>query len=383
MTSTTATADVLVIGAGMAGASVAAELAAGGRKVILLEREEQPGYHTTGRSAAMFIPTYGPPEVRRLSVAGRAWFDNPPDGLAEHRLLSPCGVLWLAAPGEEKKIAQMQADAATTGARLEALAPAEAAKVVPILRPERIAAALLEPDAMSMDVGAILLARLKQIRRAGSRIEQKAEVVGLARKGDIWQTTTADGRRFEAPIVVNAAGAWADVIGRLAGVRGIGLVPKRRTIVTVDPPAGVDVARWPVTGDLAHTFYFKAEAGKLWVSPADETPVEPQDVQPEEMDIAITIERFMAATTVGVGRPGKCWAGLRSFVPDGELVIGFAPDAEGFFWLAGQGGYGIQTSAGASVLAASLIEGRALPAALAEHGVTAAASSPARLAAKS
>ena len=372
--------DVIVIGAGIAGASVAAELAIGGHKVIVLEREDQPGYHTTGRSAAMFIPTYGPPGVRCLTIAGRDWFEGiRRNGLSETEVLKPCGVLWLAVPGDEERIAGMRKDAAAASVDLQPLTPKEAVGIVPILREDGLASALLETYAPSLDVAAILQARLRQIRRAGSRIELKAEVVALSTRNGIWTVRTGDGRLLEAPVVVNASGAWCDVIGRMAGAQPMGLQPMRRTIVTVDPPAGMDTSRWPLTGDLQHTYYFKAEAGQLWVSPADETPAPPQDIQPEELDVAIAIDRFMSTTTMNVRQKGRSWAGLRCFVPDHELVIGFAPDREGFFWLAGQGGYGIQTSVAASMLAASLIEKRPPPPALVEAGVDPKATSPARL----
>jgi D-arginine dehydrogenase len=229
-----------------------------------------------------------------------------------------------------------------------------------------------------MDASGIHQARLKQLRRQGGTLVCRAEVTGLKRSGGTWNVVTGTGESYSAPVVVNAAGAWADVIAGMAGVKQVGLTPKRRTGIIVPLPAGMSPIGWPCVGDLKSTWYFKTEGGKLMVSPADETPVEPQDVQPDEMDIAIGIDRFMEATTVEVRRPERTWAGLRSFVADKELVAGYAPDAEGFFWLAAQGGYGIQSSAGAALLAATLIQKKPLPKALTDFGVRAEAMAPGR-----
>lgn len=372
-------ADVIVIGGGIAGASVAGELSRD-VKVVLLEREDQPGYHSTGRSAALFSEAYGPEIIRRLSCATRSWLENPPEGTTQSPLLSELGVLWLARTGEERLLEEFISETRRTGASVKALQEASILKLLPILKPGQFVGAAYEVDAKSMDVNAIHQVWLRLMKRQGGRIECKAEVTGLARRHGTWTVSTADGRTFKAPLVVNAAGAWADVVAGMAGVRPIGLVPKRRTVVTVDLPPGVDASGWPLTGDIAHTFYFKRDSGRLIVSPADETPVEPQDIQPDEYDIAVAIDRFEQATTVQVRRPGRCWAGLRCFVEDRLPVVGFAPDAEGFFWLAGQGGYGIQTCAGLARTAAALVRGKPLPASVTEFGITAEAISPRRLA---
>jgi D-arginine dehydrogenase len=371
-------ADIIVIGAGIAGASAAAEVSRDGAKVILLEREDQPGYHSTGRSAALYIETYGPEQIRRLTRAGRQWFLSPPEGLAEHPLMTPSGVILLGYEGEEDLVKGAVAEAELTGSKVEVLKPLDCVKRAPILKPDRMLGGVFDDSALAMDAAAIHQARLKQLRRQGGTLVCKAEVTGLTRSGGTWTVATKGGESYLAPVVVNAAGAWADVVAGLAGVAQIGLTPKRRTGIIVPLPAGMSPIGWPCVGDLKATWYFKAEGGKLMVSPADETPVEPQDIQPDEMDVAIGIDRFMQATTVEVRRPERTWAGLRSFVADKELVVGYAPDAEGFFWLAAQGGYGIQSSAGAAVLAATLIQKKPLPKALTDFGVRAEAMSPGR-----
>ncbi len=371
------TADIIVIGAGIAGASVAAEIAKDGAKVVLLEREDQPGYHSTGRSAALYIETYGPEQIRRLTRAGRQWFLSPPEGLAQHPLMTPSGVILLGYEGEDELIKGAVSEAEFTGSKVEVLSPADCVKHAPILKLEGLLGGVFDVSALAMDAAGIHHARLKQVKRAGGTLVCKAEVTGLKRAGGSWTVSTKAGE-FSAPAVVNAAGAWADVVAGMAGVKKIGLVPKRRTGIIVPLPSGMSPIGWPCVGDLKSTWYFKTEGAKLMVSPADETPVEPQDIQPDEMDVAIGIDRFMQATTIEVRRPERTWAGLRSFVADKELVVGYAPDAEGFFWLAAQGGYGIQSSAGAAMLAATLIQKKPLPKALTNFGVNVEAMAPGR-----
>ena len=371
------TADIIVIGAGIAGASAAAEVARDGAKVVLLEREDQPGYHSTGRSAALYIETYGPEQIRRLTRAGRDWFLSPPEGLAEHPLMTPSGVILVGYEGEGDLIKGAVHEAELTGSTVDVLSPDDCIKRAPILKKDGLLSGVFDASALAMDAAGIHQARLKQVKRAGGTLVCKAEVTGLKRAGGSWTVATTAGD-YSAPTVVNAAGAWADAVAGLAGVKKVGLVPKRRTGIIVPLPAGMSPIGWPCVGDLKSTWYFKTEGGKLMVSPADETPVEPQDIQPDEMDIAIGIDRFMQATTVEVRRPERTWAGLRSFVADKELVVGYAPDSEGFFWLAAQGGYGIQSSAGAALLAATLIQRKAMPKALTDFGVNAQAMAPGR-----
>jgi D-arginine dehydrogenase len=372
----TETADVLVVGAGMAGAAAAAHLAAD-RPVVLLERESQPGYHSTGRSAALFTETYGNRAIRILTGAGRAFYEAWADGFAENPILKPRGALMFALPGQETELDAAWEDLSSLDPRVRRLGATEACAMVPVLRPEQVLGAVLEPDAMDIDVHELHQGYLRLLRRRGGRLVMDAEVVSLRRASDTWTVRTSAGE-FGAPVVVNAAGAWADVLAGLAGLPPVGLVPKRRTALTVAPPAGYDTRGWPMTLDVGETFYFKPDAGRLLVSPADETPVEPCDVQPDELDVAIAIDRLTRATTIEVTRIDRKWAGLRSFVADKTTVCGFDPLAEGFFWLAGQGGYGIQTAEAMARCAVSLIDRDELPADIAARGLAAATLSPAR-----
>lgn len=370
-------ADWLIVGGGIAGASIGCRLAPHGR-VLLLERESQPGYHSTGRSAALYWAGYGTPQVRALTAASRAFLVSPPAGFAEHPLVSPREVLIVAAADRLEALERMLDEIHDTAPSARRIDGAAARERVPVLRPEAAAAGILEPDAFDIDVHELHQGFLRGMRRHGARIVTDAEVTGLAHDGQGW-TVQAAGRSWRAPVLVNAAGAWCDRIAQLAGVRPIGLQPRRRSAFTFAPPAGLDTARWPMLLDVDESFYVKPDAGVLLGSPANADPVEPQDVQPEELDIALGIHRIQEATTLGIRRPIRTWAGLRSFVADGDLVGGFDPDAPGFFWVAAQGGYGIQTSAAMGEACAALVRGLPLPARIADHGLDAAMLSPARL----
>jgi len=372
-------ADFLVIGAGIAGASIAYRLAARGR-VLLLERESQPGYHSTGRSAALFLESYGTPPVRALTVASRGFLEQPPAGFTEVPILGARGSMMVGTAEQTPLLDQQMEVLRAISPRARRLDGAQARELVPVLRPERIVGAVLEPDAADIDVHALHQGYLRGVRRSGGRIVSDAEVVAMARHAGVWEVETRDGTRWQAAVVVNAAGAWCDAVARLAGAKPIGLVPKRRSAFVFAPPPGVDASRWPAFVGADETWYVKPEAGNMLIgSPANADPVEAQDVQPEELDIALGIDRIEAHTTLKVVRPARTWAGLRSFVADGSLVGGFDPDVEGFFWLAAQGGYGIQTSAAMGEACAALAAGEALPERIARFGVTAAMLSPARL----
>jgi D-arginine dehydrogenase len=290
MTSNTPTpvaADFLVIGGGIAGASAAHWLAPHAR-VILLERESQPGYHSTGRSAALFMESYGTPQVRALTMASRAFLEHPPEGFSEHPLLTPRGAMMVAG---EDHMAELEAHwevlrAMDTGAAR--LSGEQAREMVPALRPEQVLGAVYEPDAADMDVHAIHQGYLRGMRRAGGKLVCDAEVTAIERVGERWRVT-AGGAVYEAPVVLNAAGAWVDTIARLAGVRRIGIEPRRRSAFIFAPPEGQSVAHWPMVFGADEGWYIKPDAGMLLGSPANADPVEPQDVQPEEMDIAIAI----------------------------------------------------------------------------------------------
>jgi D-arginine dehydrogenase len=366
-------ADIVVIGAGMAGASAAAHLAAAHATVIVLEAEDQPGYHSTGRSAALFSESYGPPPINILTRAGRRFYDAQADGLSEHPVLGPRGVLTIAMPGQESLF-----DDARREPGLRLLDASAACAIVPVLRPEKIVAAIHDPTAMDIDVHALHGAYLRLLRRRGGRLVDGAAGASLRRSGGTWTATTPAGE-FAAPVVVNASGAWADLVAALAGLPPVGIVPKRRTAAIIATPPGLDSRAWPLTIDAAETGYFKPESGKLLVSPADETPVEPGDAQPDEIDVALAIARLLERTTLAVRHVERKWAGLRSFAADKVPVVGFDPLAAGFFWLAGQGGYGIQAAEGLARIAAALIAGGGLPDDLVTAGLDAAALSPARL----
>ena len=370
------TADVIIIGAGIAGASAAHWLAPHAR-VLLLERESQPGYHATGRSAALFMESYGPPQVRALTRASRAFLENPPAGFAEHPLLTPRGTLIVAAPGQE---AELQAEWDTLHGQcphLRRVSVEEALALLPVLRPEQVAGALHDADPCDIDVHALHQGYLRSLRQAGGTLVNHAEVTALTRTDDTWRVDTSAGT-FEAPVVVNAAGAWADPIARLAGVRPLGLQPHRRSAFTFAPPPGAHIQAWPMAIGVAEDWYLKPDAAQLLGSPANADPVEPHDVQAEELDVAIGIDHIQRMTTLEIRRPSHTWAGLRTFAPDGEMVNGFDPEVPGFFWVAGQGGYGIQTSAAMGMAAAAQLLGQPLPDALLQQGVLAEKLSPAR-----
>ncbi len=371
------TADFVVIGAGIAGASAACWLAPHGR-VVVLERESQPGYHTTGRSAALFLESYGTPQVRALTLASRAFLADPPDGFCEHPLLGPRGALMVASAGQEALLEEAWQVLVGVTSRGERLDAAQACARVPVLRRDRVVGAVFEPDAADMDVHAIHQGYLRTVRRAGGMIACNAEVTGLRRAGGCWRVEARD-IVCEAPVVLNAAGAWVDRIAALAGVRPIGIEPRRRSAFVFALPAGLDPSAWPMTVGIAEDWYMKPDAGMMLASPANADPVEPQDVQPEELDIALAIDRIEAMTTLTIRRPARAWAGLRSFVADGDLVGGFDPEAPGFFWLAGQGGYGIQTSPAMGEACAALARGLPLPARIAAFGLDEAMLGPARL----
>ena len=348
--------DVAIIGAGMAGASLAWWLTRHGAvSVALLEAEHAPGYHTTGRSAAFWEPTYGGAGVVPLSAASRAFFDAPPPGFADRPLLAPRGALYVAAPGEAASLDRLAAQFAGFGVATEAVDPATMAARYPLIGGGWDAAGLLEPDCHDIDVAALHAGFLSGAKRAGAGLMVDARVERLTRRDDGWQVTTTAGE-VRARIVVDAAGAWSDAVAMLAGVRPLGLTPLRRTMVVldIDPPPPADL---PVVFDAAGSFYFKPDAGRLWLSPHDEIADVPRDAAPEELDVAIAIDRFEQVTTARVRRVERSWAGLRTFSRDRNPVYGFDPDVAGFFWCAGQGGFGIQTAPAAGDLAARLLLG--------------------------
>jgi D-arginine dehydrogenase len=355
--------DIVVIGAGIAGATAAAQLATDHR-VALVEAEEAAGYHTTGRSAALWILNYGPPDVQTFTGRSRAFFEAPPPGFTETPLMSPRRVAILAPASQVADLRRMVAE----GTGLREIDISELARDVPALRPDYAVAAAVEDDAFDMDVAALHQGFLRQLRRAGGLLALRSRAGRIERRDGLWHVEVSTGDIFRARVVVNAAGAWGDEVAAAAGVAPVGLVAKRRTGAIVDP-APYRVTDWPMLMDAAGSWYCRAEARtKLMVSPADATPMHPHDVQPDELDIATAIDRMQQALTIEVRRVERAWSGLRTFTPDGSLAFGWDADAEGVFWCVGQGGYGIQTSPAAGRYVADVVSGRdpGLPAGIGE-----------------
>jgi D-arginine dehydrogenase len=369
--------DFLIIGAGIGGTSCANWLA-GEHSVIVLEMEDQPGYHTTGRSVAVYTEAYGPRTIRALAKAGHEFFLAPPAGFTETPLCRPHGLLFVAREDQRRSLEMELAAVQELSPEIREVTKREAIVRVPVLREDYLAAAFLDPTALALDVNAIHQGYIRGLRARGGEIVCDAEAQRFARRAGKWRVTTKAGE-FAAPVVINAAGAWADVVAKRIGARAVGLEPKRRTVIAFVPPGVALDEDWPVVIDCDDEFYFKIDAGTVLGSPADETPVPPQDAQPEEIDIALTIDRIERATTLKVERLLRSWAGLRSFVSDRVPVVGHDPEVEGFFWCAGQGGYGIETSNGMGRASAALAAGRGLPADLAALGVAEADLAPERL----
>ena len=315
-------------------------------------------------------------------MASRDFFANPPEGFAEHQIIGPRVGLMLARVGQDDQLDEAEELVRSVYPAAARLDRAATCALVPVLRPECVLGSVTQPDGGDIDVHALHHGFLRGARKAGAEIVCDAEVTVLERSAGQWLVTAGSGdavREYRAPVVVNAAGAWCDRVGALAGLRPLGLQPMRRSAFLFAPPAGLKVGDWPLTIATDHSCYFKPDAGLILASPANADPVEPHDVQPEEIDIATGIARIEELTTMTIRRPNRTWAGLRSFVPDGDLVGGFDPDVPGFFWLAGQGGYGVQTSPAAGETCAAIVRGVALPTVAADLGVTAAMLSPARL----
>ena len=367
--------DVAIIGAGIAGASLAYFIGRSAR-VVLLETEALPGYHTTGRSAAFWVATYGGPAIEPLTSASRGFFEAPPLGFGDRSLLAPRGGLHLAPPGDADTLDRLVTEFEASGLRFARLGSAALAARFPILREAWARDALYEPDSFDIDVARLHDGFLAGARRAGATLITDAEVSRMSRSGDGWRIETRVGE-VAAGIVVNAAGAWGDRLAAIAGAPPLGLRPLRRTmaVLETDPPPPADL---PVVLDACGSFYFKPDAGRVWVSPHDEIEDVPRDVRPEDIDVAIAIDRFESASRLPVRRLERSWAGLRTFAPDRLPVFGFDPRVPGLFWCVGQGGYGIQTAPAAGALAAALLLGKMVPPELADRGVDPQQFSPAR-----
>lgn len=356
--------DIVVIGAGIAGASVAAHLAETHR-VLILEMEDRPGYHSTGRSAAAYEPNYGPAPIRALTRASRRYFD---DG----GYLVPRETLFVMTEGQDEAFAALMA--AQQGMREISIADAKAR--FPLLRNEAVRRAILDPGTADIDVDLLHQTFLRQFKARGGTLVCSAAVTALL-PGAAWTVRTAQDE-FRARIIVDAAGAWGAQVAAMAGAAPIGLQPRRRSVAVIAPPDGYDAMAWPLVGDVGETWYCKPQSGKLLVSPADATPVEPHDAYADDMTLAEGIDRFQQATGIEVSRLEHSWGGLRSFAPDGNPVAGYDPSLSGFFWLVGQGGYGIQTAPALSRLAAALVRGENLPPDIAAEGLDLASLAPSR-----
>ena len=352
--------DVLVVGGGVAGLSVAWRLSEAGAQVTVLEAEPHCGYHSSGRSAAMLTENYGPPSVRALTADSRAFLADPPAGFADVPLLHSRGSLTVARAEQAALLEAELEQARRFTPSIRPIDPAEVLRMVPALRPDAVAHAMIEPDCCSIDADSLQAGYRRSLLGGGGRIVTGARIGSVGRDGGAWRVETSAGR-FAASAMVNAAGAWADQMAGLAEVRPAGLQPKRRTAVLVDAPGS---AAWPMVNDVAGELYFKPDAGRLMVSPVDATPSEPGDVQADEFDVAVAMDRLTRATTLQPRRVAHRWAGLRTFAADDAPVIGEDGHARGFFWLAGLGGFGVMTSPALSALAAGAVLGRDVPAIL-------------------
>ena len=369
--------DICIVGGGIAGASVA-YFAAPHARVLLLEREREVGYHSTGRSAAVYSPQYGSLLNRRLTAVAGNFLRSPPAGFAAQALLAPRGFLTLGHDADLDARDAALAEAAATGETLMALTPAQIRARIPFLKPDAVTWGLLDASAEDMDVEAMLQGYLRGARSGGAVVRTGIDIATIERDGTGWRLQGQD-LDVRAACVVNAAGAWADVVADQARVAPLGVVPHRRTALVCDVPQASDLKHCPMTVWGHESFYFKPEAGRLLISLAEETPTEAGDAQPEELDVAIAVDRVEQVVNFEIRKLQRAWAGLRSFVADRDPVSGFDKQASGFYWHAALGGYGIQTSPALGLYAACTLLDRPLPETFAEAGVDPAALAPARL----
>jgi D-arginine dehydrogenase len=367
--------DFVVIGGGFAGISAAAHLAPHG-SVVLLEMESSLAYHTSGRSAAMLVENYGSQGSRPLVKAARHFLENPPPGAVDSPLLSPRGVMWVADASGLDDLEKKAELGRVNGAHNEMLDAASVIERMPVIRREWVAGGLYEPSGADIDVAALHQAFVRIARSQGAEVITSAPVTDIARAGDSWTVNSGE-RRFSAPVLVNAAGAWGDVIATQAGVEAIGLQPFRRTAFMV--PGSEHSAAWPMVVETRENWYLRPDGVQFLCSLAEEVASEPMDVRPRMEDVALAIERINLATTLDIRTVNSQWTGLRTFSPDRDLVIGEDPDAPGFFWLVGLGGIGVQTSPAYGVLLASLVTGERLPDSFLAAGVDPESTTPNRL----
>jgi D-arginine dehydrogenase len=353
--------DILVIGGGIAGLSAAAALSSHA-KVTVLEAEEQIGFHSSGRSATMLHYALGDRLVRALTLASRPFFEEPPGDFGDVPLGHQMPVLVHARDEERAALDELDAEISLF-AKLGRLDANGIRQLCPLLRvgPGGAVAGIADRNGIRLDPHALLQGNLRQLRGRGGELLTGQHAEKIERKDGAWHVVSNKGERWSAPILVNAAGAWGDIIAKLAGVRPLGLEPKRRTIITFDAPSGTRLEGLPFAKTVGDELYFAPESGRLFASPMDEVPSEPTDAQPDEYEVALAAHRMEERTIVKVARIHSRWAGLRTFTPDRHPAAGFAPDAEGFFWLAGQGGFGLQTSPAMAAITASLIAGQPWP----------------------
>ena len=353
--------DILVIGGGIAGLSGAAAMAENA-SVVLLEAEAHTGFHTSGRSATMFHYALGNPLIRRLTQASRVLFDSPPPEFGDTPLGKRATVLVHARAGELGELEAAAADMAPF-ASIETLGEAQLAELCPLLKVggRNAVRGLADHDCLKIDQHALMQGYSRQLRARGGSVVTGARVTTIERGAGLWRLSCESGERFEAPILVNAAGAWADAVAILAGVQPLGIAPLRRTIITFDAPDSIDLDRLPFTKTVNDELYFGAESGRLFASPMDEEASDPCDSQPDEIGVATAAWRVEDRTHATVGAVRARWSGLRTFTPDRNPAVGFAPGVDGFFWLAGQGGAGLQTAPALSAVAAALVARRPSP----------------------
>lgn len=363
------TADVIVIGGGIAGVSIAYELSNTVR-VTVLDMEPTLAYHTTGRSAALFLETYGGVQIRALTTGSRDFFEHPPE-LFPSTLVSPRPLLQFAGTGRGHVVESLYESVAPFVGDVELVDGAQCCELFPLLRPNMVECGLYESRAMSLDVAALHQGYVKGARANGGNFIREAKVTNIRRGAGDWIVTTADGEGHQAAILVNAAGAWADAIATRANVTPVGLSALRRTIFMVASPMNERSSGLPSCSDVDEAFYVNPEGSQFLCSPADETPWPPSDAKPDELEIARAIEAINASTTMGIRSVRSAWAGLRTFAPDRGFVLGMDPEADGFFWLAGQGGYGIQTAPATARLAAALVLDQSPPTDLVARGLNA------------
>jgi D-arginine dehydrogenase len=368
--------DIIVIGAGIAGASVAAHLSQHA-SVRLLEMEPAPGYHSTGRSAAVFAEFYGNDSVRALTRASRDFFYSPDRNFSAAGLIKPRSILVVARTGQSEALSRFLGPAAAADG-IEAKTPAQARELHPLLRSDGLLGGAYVRNAGDIEVHELHQGYLRLLHSRRGVLTTRARVTHLERNAGTW-SATAGPDTFRADVVVNAAGPWAGEVAGLAGAFDIGLEPRKRTACLLKPPLQHSVQEWPMLVDAEEQFYLKPDAALLLLSPADETLCEPGDAQADDMDVAIAVDRIERATTLDVTRITHQWAGIRSFVADRSPVVGYDPRQTGFFWHAALGGYGIQTAPALSRVATSLVMGKPIAEDLLCFGVCADALAPSRL----